>query len=51
MAGGLDKVEAIMACLNSGAIDTLILDDCTASAIVSALSQNSMDSTEVDDIN
>lgn len=51
IAGGLDKVEAIMACLNSGAIDTLILDDCTASAIVSALSQNSMDSTEVDDIN
>ena len=33
VAGGADKTEAIVACLRSGVINTLIIDDATANAI------------------
>lgn len=34
IAGGIDKVEAIIGCLNSGVINTLVIDDQTAKKIV-----------------
>ena len=37
IAGGSDKTEAIIGCLNSGVINTLITDDITAECIVKRL--------------
>ncbi|WP_329886202.1 sugar-binding transcriptional regulator [Pseudoramibacter faecis] len=37
IAGGKDKMNAVIGCLNSGVIDTLIIDDETAQNIVSCL--------------
>jgi deoxyribonucleoside regulator len=36
VAGGGDKAEAIAACLRSGVVDTLIIDDVTAAKIIRA---------------
>lgn len=37
IAGGTDKADAIIGCLNSGVINTLILDDMTAECVVKKL--------------
>ena len=39
IAGGYDKVEAIMAVLKSGCVNTLIIDDQTAGAIVKKINR------------
>ncbi len=37
IAGGEEKTEAILSCLHSGCIDTLIIDDATAKRLVKAM--------------
>jgi DNA-binding transcriptional regulator LsrR (DeoR family) len=36
IAGGEDKTQAIKACLKSGAVDTLIIDDKTAALMMNS---------------